>query len=230
MTADNFPEDGDRFFEALAGRAHGLSGAEALREALEAEARTLRDAEGAGAEHLSDEDRQTMVAVRQRLVDAGLLPATPPLPADGGKSPTLRPLPVPSPSAGLWTNRVARLGEWLFTGDWLRSAAIAASLVAVGLVVVEMGLPTKQASDEVLRGDTGSDIAVLDPAATAADMERRLTAAGAEVIRAQVNDAEWALEVNVEKPQQLDHVRKILSEAGFLVGQQPPYRLLIRRK
>jgi hypothetical protein len=73
-------------------------------------------------------------------------------------------------------------------------------------------------------------ITAADPAAEVAQLEQKLKAAGAEVIHAKLNDTEWALEVNVGKPEQLDQVRKILSDAGYLIGKQPPYELEVRRK
>jgi len=229
MATDNFPEDGEEFFEALVGREQGLPGAKALREALEAEAKTLREAEGASAEDLSADERQIMTAIKQRLLDAGLLPPTSPAQVHGVTSDA----PPPSSrqqSASLWTKQLSRLGEWLFGGDRLRPVAIAASVVVASLVVIIVGTPTNQPTDDVMRGDSVLVITAADPAAEVAQLEQKLKAAGAEVIHAKLNDTEWALEVNVEKPEQLEQVKQVLRGAGYLIGKQPPYELEVRQK
>src|SRR5437773_10825210 len=61
----------DDYFDALAGRKPGGPGAAALREALLAQGRTLREAEQASAADLDADERAKMDALKQRLLAAG---------------------------------------------------------------------------------------------------------------------------------------------------------------
>lgn len=211
MATDD-PRDADDYFEALAGREGGNPGAQALRDALQAQARTLRDAEQARADDLSEEERARMASLKQRLQAAG----------------AFRPAPAP-PRAPGWGERLRVL---VFGDSWQRPLAIAAGVVLASVLALRLAAPIDDDDDpsRTLRGRPSAVISVPDAAATAAALETRLRAAGAEVLRVQVNANEWSLEVRVPEASRVSLVQQLLREAGFAADAPPPYELSVRSR
>lgn len=203
------PRDADEYFEALAGRRPGGPGTDALRAALQAQARTLREGEQARAEDLSDADRARMEALRQRLQAAG----------------AFRPAPA-APRAPGWGERLRTL---LLGDSWQRPFALAAGVLLASVLVLRLAGPGDDDDpSRTLRGQPSRVITVPDPAAAASALEARLRAAGAEVLRVQINAAEWSLTVNVPDAARLSLVQQLLRESGFAVDGPPPYELSLR--
>lgn len=202
----------DDYFEALAGRAPHGSGADALRDALLAEARTLREAEAARAEDLGVAERAEMDGIKRRLIAAGAFRAS---------------VPVQPPHP--WTRWIGGLFKGLFDSNWQRPLAVAAGLVVATVIVLRLD-PGLDADDPstTLRGPAVSEIEAADAAARSAELERLLVQAGAEVVRVPIDDKRWALQVDVPDAAALPAVQALLREAGFRVEGTPPYELGIR--
>ncbi len=226
VSPEHIHEDSEKFFDTLAGRERSVPGADALREALEAEARTVREAEGATAEELSDDERAKMAAIKNRLIEAGLLPAISPVSQPGGAVPNPSPN-FSKPVALAWHNLLSGL---LSGSDWLRPVAAVASLAIVSLLVIRIELPLNSHPEDVVRGDGIPVITVEDAAATARSLESKLKVAGAEVVLVQINDAEWSLEVSVQEPDRIAPVKQSLQDANVKVSGDPPYYLNIRQR
>jgi hypothetical protein len=121
--------ESDAFFDALGGRrpAEGerpSPGAQAMRAALLAQAKTVREAQAAQASDLSAEETAQMAELKQRLVQQGVLP---PLRNQPSKA---RP-----PQQIKWWRALA---DTLLGGGWPRSMAMAASLVLVSAVALRL--------------------------------------------------------------------------------------------
>lgn len=216
------PDDGETFFEALAGRGDGYPGARALREAIQAEARTLREAESARSEELSDAERARMDTIKQRLIEAGVfrkiagsVDRQPPAPSASS---------TPARQRSLWDG----LRELLFGGTWQRPLALAASLLLATVLVLHMGLPQRDEAPDVMRGEPHPAIETPAPAEAVRRLKAELTAVGAEVVSVQINDGEWALEVSVPDASNVTATQRILRDAGFRLDGSPPYQLVIR--
>lgn len=212
MATDDKPdthEGADDYFEALAGRRPGGPGAEAMRDALQAQTRTLREGEQARLEDLSEAERARMEGLKQRLLAAG----------------AFRPAPAaPVPGWG------ARLRTLLLGDSWQRPFAIAAGVLLAGVLALRLGGPVGDDDDpsRTLRGRPSTVITVPDAAAASGALEARLRAAGAEVLRVQINATEWSLAVNVPDAARVSLVQQLLREAGFAVDGVPPYELSVR--
>ncbi len=188
----------ERFFSAL-GRSptpsEGTStaGARAVRDAVLAEDRILREAAGATEADLTADERGRMENVRRMLVSQGALDD---MATDG---------PVGDPNAQgsaakassartMWRGR---LQEWLCTPLLGRGLAFA-SVVAICTVLVLQGLPGRHpAEEEVLRGGEPAVLQVTDPAGEAERFVRQLRDAGAEVAAVPLNDDTWVIEFDV---------------------------------
>lgn len=205
------PHDGtDDYFEALAGRRSSGPGADAMRDALRAQARTLREAEQARLEDLSEAEQARMEGLKQRLLAAG----------------AFRPAPAAPTSPG-WGERLRTL---LLGDSWQRPFAIAAGVLLASVLALRLGGPVGDDDDpsRTLRGQPSRVITVPDAAAASGALEARLRAAGAEVLRVQINAAEWSLTVSVPDAARVSLVQQLLREAGFKVDGAPPYELSVR--
>lgn len=209
MATDD-PRDADDYFEALAGRRPGSAGADALRDALQAQARTLREGEQARADDLSAEEQARMASLKERLRAAG----------------AFRPAPVPPRAPGFGE----RLRALLLGDSWQRPFAIAAGVLLASVLALKLGMPIGEDDDpsRTMRGQPSALIVVADPAAASAALESRLRGAGAEVLRVQINAREWSLEVKVTDAARVSLVQQLLREAGFAADKPPPYELLVR--
>lgn len=207
--ATNDERDADDYFEALAGRRPAAPGAQALREALRAQAQTLREAEQATLADLDAGERARMDALKARLQAAG----------------AFRPAAAAPPAPG-WSGRLRAL---LLGDAWQRPLAVAAGLLLASLLVLRLGLPGDDDNpSRTLRGAPSLVIEVADPAARSSALEAELRAAGAQVLRVQVNAGEWSLVVEVPEATKLAAVQQRLRAAGFAVDGPPPYELSVR--
>lgn len=204
--------DADDYFDALAGRRPGSPGARALRDALQAQANTLREAERATAADLGADERARMASLKARLQAAGVFrPVTPAV------------APPPAPGWG------GKLRALLLGDSWQRPLAIAAGLLLASVLVLRLGLPGDDDDpSRTLRGAPSRVIEAADPAARSSALEAELRAAGAQVLRVQVNAGEWSLVVEVPEAAKLADVQQRLRAAGFKVDGPPPYELSVR--
>lgn len=203
------------FFNKLAGKAtvdaNGKDrGVAMLREALQNQIKTIRQAEAAESETLSVEELAKMAAIKQQLIAKGLIGRTPPRQSQ--------------------SNWMAKISEYIFGTGWERPVALAASIMFVTALVVMLALPPDTDTDVVRGSDATPVLVVSDPAATIETLTRQLTQAGAEVLPVQINNAEWTLLVSA--PRSADHasIKKILEGAGIKVAGELPYTVSIRTK
>lgn len=225
------PDDheADRFFEQLGSGSdnpgHDLhaSSASALRNALRAEAATLNDARQASPDDLSAQERAILGAMKQRLLAEGVL---------GGPQSTY---PEHHQAADEAEPGRFGFGRWLRTlllgeGAWWRPAGMAASVVLVGLLALQLGVPTPSDDHDRMRSGEVSELVVVDsnPVARAEDLAVKLRAAGATVVVAPINDKETMLVVGIEDAARLPEVHAMVLAAGVRVGQQPEYRISVR--
>ena len=207
--ATDEPRDGEDYFEALAGRRPGGPGTDALRDALQAQLRTLREADEARAANLSADEQARMAALKERLRAAG----------------AFRPAPV-TPAAPRWGERLRTL---LLGDSWQRPFAIAAGVLLASVLALRLAGPGDDDDpSRALRGKPPAVVTAADPAAAAQALEAQLVAAGAEVLRVQVNAAEWSLEVKVSEAGRVAAVQQVLRAAGVAVEGPPPYELTVR--
>jgi hypothetical protein len=200
-------DDSEEFFEALAGRRDRGSGPAALRDALAAQARTLREAEGASADALSDAERAQMASLKERLEAAG----------------AFQPPAAPAPPASV----IDRLRGWLFGASSMRLVGVAAAIAVASVLVLRLQ-PFGDDESRVMRGGATPAIVVPDPAARAQELESALRAAGAGVVVAQIGAREWSLAVEVPDASKVAAVQKLLRDAGFALRGPPPYEVAVR--
>lgn len=201
--------DAEAYFDALAGRRPGSPGARALRDALQAQANTLREAERATAADLGADEQARMASLKARLQAAG----------------AFRPAVTPPAALG-WGGRLRAL---LLGDSWQRPLAVAAGVLLASLLVLRLTLPGDDDDpSRTLRGAPSRVIEVADPAARSSALDAELRAAGAQVLRVQVNAGEWSLVVEVAEAAKLAEVQQRLRAAGFAVDGPPPYELSVR--
>ena len=211
----------DELFAKLSGSA-GAPGSErdegiaALREALRGQIDTMRSAENADISELSAEEKARMTALKQQLIDRGLL----------GEQAGRKPQPPPEPGPSWWR----RAREAIGGAGWERPFAVAASVVFIGVLVVQALLPPDRDSDVVRGGDAAPVLVVSDPAATIETLTKQLTKAGADVLPVQINDKEWTLRVSVPKSADRVAIKRTLEETGIEVLGEPPYKVGIKAK
>ena len=210
-------EDTHEFFERLAGKpptdgSTPRPGVVALRDALRAQIETLRSAASATEVDLTPEEKARMAALKQHLIDRGLLGA-----------------PVASKSSRLVDrpSLIQRVRYALLGSGWQRPMAVAASLLLVTLVVVKIALPPP-AEESIVRGAAAPVIVAPDPAAAAGSLAAQLRSAGAEVLTVQINAKEWSMHIDVPRSGNLAAVQKILGDAGVQVAGPPPYHVSIK--
>lgn len=221
MSNSGFSDDEvDRFYDVAAGRRDGLPGAQSLRDALLAEARTVREAENETVDQLSSAQRAQMDAIRLRLMQAGVFaPAAP----SHQPSRTARTGSAPASLLAQWT-------RWALGDGWYRPVALAAALMLCTAVVWRMLPPVGDSESEVMRGGATTAIAVDDAAATARQLRERLVAAGAEVVSAPLSPSEWVLQVDVPEGADAGPVRRILTDAGVSLDGAPPFEVTVRQR
>lgn len=209
-------EETRKFFEQLAGRptddgAPPRPGIEALRDGLRAQIEIERAAESATDADLTGEEKARMLAIKQHLIERGLLGA--PI----AKSPS-RTEARPS--------LLQRLKEAVFGSGWHGPVAVAASLMLAALVVLKIVLPPPEEKD-IVRGAATPVILAPDPAAASEALAAPLREADAVVTVVKINANKWKMMVEVPQSVDLVAIQKILKDAGVLVEGLPPYELSI---
>ena len=220
-------QDDEAFYEALAGRGAPHAGARALRDALVAEARTVEAADLATSADIPAGDRAQLDAVRARLVACGALAA-----ATSAEEPRPHPAPAVPASGGARVGTVSAkhlfgmLNEWLAAG-WQKPLALACGLLLGTFVVLQMVEPPE--SPDVLRGDGMLVHVAPDPGAAALRLTNRLTAAGGTVVMVQVNQDEWALQVDADRPDLVAPLRQAMAQEGLSTATPPPFKIEVRK-
>lgn len=220
-------EETNAFFEQLQGKppTDGRSprpGIAALRDALQAQIAIMRSAETATAADLTSEEKERMDALKQRLIDQGLLG-----------------VPV-APVASTMSRIVKRpsllqhIGEALLGDSWYRPVAFMASVVFGVLVVLKVAFPPALQNTDTLAIDAEREgaatpvIVAPDPAAAVKSLDAKLTKAGAKVLPVKINDKEWSMHIDVPETGDLVAVKKILSGEGVLITEPPPYEVTVK--
>ncbi|HOY70228.1 MAG TPA: hypothetical protein PL131_11220 [Methylotenera sp.] len=200
------------FFETLAGRESGHPVADNLREALQAEAETIKNAENAKSEKLPDYEQARMDAVKKQLLEAGVLKQ-------------------PSNTEPSWLSRFFNQFKSNFVAhNWGAGLAITASVLIVSTILLQQPNPIVDTGDlDTVRGGNTQTILTDNPALTVQTLKETLTKAGAEVIDAQINDTEWTLEISVPDKSKIETVMGLLAKAGVKVSDEPPYQVSVKK-
>lgn len=217
----------DVFFETLAGRANGQAAGKAMREALQAEAKTIQGAENSSLKDLSKEELRAMEVIKQKLIADGVFRPQ----ATGSELVEYSTAPKPVPSSITPQSMFDLMVKFIFGHSWQRPLAMVASVLMVSLVVLRGGMwaPQDDAPD-VYRGAPKTVIVVPNPEATARQLTARLNEAGADAIAVQINTTEWSVSVELVDTSKLELVQQILGETGASAEGLPPYHLTISRK
>lgn len=229
MTDQQVSDADEVFFEALAGRAQGVSGADAMRTALREEAATVQEASSGGSAEPTPEQAALRERIKANLIAEGAFNGQL---ASAGREPLadrpMLPKPISYPRKAE-DGATARFFSWLtsFTGPQM--AGLAASMMLGVLVVMNMSANDQAKQEDVIRGAASLSVAVADPAHDGAQLVERINALGGEAMLVQLNDKEWALSVAIPKPESIKPVQALLQKNGFQVDGLPPYDLILRR-
>lgn len=213
-------EDAERFFADLAGRARQTleqpKGAAAVRTALQAQIETIRDAERAAVEDLSAEERARMDAIKRRLLAEGVFSG-----------------PSRDPAASPHAPGVQRALEWLRSAlggsGWPRWVTVAASLLIVCGVILQLALPPSTPPD-VERGAVEPIVWAADAAAAAQRLAAALHRAGAEALVVRIDQTEWVVRIDNSDTGNRAAVLEALAGAGIDVDGDPPDRVIVRER
>lgn len=212
--------DSERFFEVLAGREGGMNGAEHLRVAILAEARTLQEADKATAADIPAVEMQRLDDLKAQLLASGVFSALPTASANADTSPQHK-------SGGL----MAWLKEVLATHR-LAPLAVAATVTLALLVTYQQQLESPSGVNEadVVRGGEEIVLRVDNPPETVGRIQRALEQQGIEVIAVQLNDRMWAIQVNPANLPQKEAAKAALTELGVKTNGAWPFKLRISDK
>lgn len=229
MTDQQVSDADEMFFEALAGRAQGAPGADAVRTALREEAATVQEASSGGHAEATPEQAALREQIKAKLIAEGAFNGQ--LSSAGGNAVAKQPLvakPISRPRQAD-DGAVARFFSWLssFTGPQM--AGLAASMMLGVLVVMNMSAIDQAKQEDVVRGAASLSVSVADPARDGAQLVERINALGGEAMLVQLNDKEWALSVSVPKSESIKPVQALLQKGGFQVEGLPPYDLILRK-
>lgn len=213
-------EDTHAFFEQLQGKTPtdgraSRPGVTALREALQAQTVTMRSAEMATMADLDSEEKARMAALKQRLIDQGLLGVP------------VVPVASKTPRFVEHTSLLQRIRDVLLGDGWQRPVAFAASVIFGILIVLKIAFPPPT-EENIMRGSVTAVIVAPDPAAAAESLVTKLQSTGAEVLSVQINVNEWSVRIDVPRTGNLPAVQKILSDAGVQVVGPPPYSVSVK--
>lgn len=199
------PNNEHDFFEILAGHGKGHPTAEALREALQDEAKTIQEAKTAKLEKLPDDEIARLAAVKKQLIDAGVFAKR-----SGGEN--------------SWLSRFFDQFKSNFVSqNWGAGLAVTASVLIVSTILLQQPNPINDVGPDTMRGNGDLTILSSQPAKTVEELKGKLINAGAEVVVAQINDNEWTLEIGVADKSKADAVKQLLADAGVKVTGLPPY-------
>lgn len=229
MTDQQVSDADEVFFEALAGRAQGVSGADAMRTALREEAATVEEASSGESAEPTPEQAVLRERIKAKLIAEGAFNGQ--LASTGREALADRPMlpkPISHPRQAK-DGAIARFFSWLssFTGPQM--AGLAASMMLGVLVVMNMSANDQAKHEDVMRGAASLSVSVADPARDGAQLVERINALGGEAMLVQLNDKEWALSVSVPKSESIKPVRALLQKNGFRVEGLPPYDLILRK-
>jgi hypothetical protein len=229
MTDQQVSDADEVFFEALAGRAQGVPGADAVRTALREEAATVQEASSGGSAEPTPQQAALRERIKAKLIAEGAF--------NGQLASTGREAFADRPMLAKTTSRprqaedgaIARFFSWLssFTGPQM--AGLAASMMLGVLVVMNMSANDQANQEDVTRGAASLSVSVADPARDGAQLVERINALGGEAMLVQLNDKEWALSVAIQKPDSIKPVQALLQKSGFQVEGLPPYDLILRK-
>lgn len=222
IESDRSSRDEDHFFDVLAGRTIGHSGAEALRQALMAEQQTVAEVEQAPSQPLSASELADRERTRLRLVQAGVLPAAPVKAMAHARTRV---------DEGSLAGLGAALHRFFFGANWPRQAAMFASVAAIATVI---GLQwNHQRSDYedggAMRGGSVPELHAADPLQAAKALEAGLQAAGAEVMLVQINERTWLISAEVPREEAIAATRQVLARAGVEITGPPPFEVRVSR-
>ena len=207
------------FFDVLAGKVPPnniapSSGGKVVGEALRAQIETINASKKARRDDLSVEEKRTMDALKQQLLDKGLI---------GVVSGT-----IPSEQPGTGVSRLKRRLARGFDRGWERPLALAASIVFVVAITVLLMIPSD--TDIIVRGGATPVVLVSDPKATIDKLTAELRKAGAEIIVVQINEFEWLIRIDVPAAVGASMIQKILLDQDIKIEGAPPYRLSVKKQ
>lgn len=207
-----FPQDhGHHFFEVLAGREKGQPIAEELREALLAESEIIKQVESAKPEKLPDYEIARLDAVKKQLFETGIFKK-------------------PSNTQPSWLSRFLDQFKSNFVSqNWGAGFAVTAGILVVSTIVLQQPETNDGFDPDAIRGVSGMVITSNQPNEIVEKLKSTLTNAGAEVVVAQINDAEWTLEISVPDKAKIEAVKSLLAKAGVQVNGDPPYQVSVKK-
>lgn len=219
----------EMFFEALAGRAQGQAGPDAMRTALLEEAATVQAASSGEATEPTSEQAALRERVKARLIAEGAFNGQL---ASAGRdavaAPPVLPKPISHPRKAE-DGAFAQFLRWLSSFTAPQMAGLAASVMLGVLVMMNISANDQAKNDDVIRGAASLSVSVADPARDGAQLVERINALGGEASLVQLNDKEWALAVAIQKSDSSKPVQILLQEIGFQVKGPPPYHLILRK-
>ena len=199
------------FFEVLAGHEKGHPTAQELREALQAEAETIKQAEKTQTEKVPDYEIARLDAVKKQLIETGIFKQ-------------------PSNTQPSWLSRFLDQFKSNFVSqNWGAGFAVTAGILVVSTIVLQQPETNDRFDPDAIRGVSGMVITSNQPNEIVEKLKSALTNAGAEVVVAQINDAEWTLEISVPDKGKIEGVKGLLAEAGVKVSGEPPYQMSIKK-
>lgn len=205
------PNNEHDFFEILAGHGKGHPTAEAMREALQDEANTIQEAETAKPEKLPDYEIARLDAVKKQLIDAGVFAQR----SNGETS---------------WLSRFFdRFKSNFVSQNWGAGFAVTAGILVVSTIVLQQPKTDIGFDPDAIRGVNGMVITSNQPNETVEKLKTTLTNAGAEVVVAQINDAEWTLEISVPDKAKIEEVKSLLAKTGLKANGDPPYQVSVKK-
>lgn len=216
-TPDPRSDADEQFFEVAAGRQRGQPGAEALREALLAEARTVKEAEAASTDTLTASERAQMESLRSKVLEAG------------GFEPQRRSSRASSHGANRFRELLAEIGRWVLGDSMLRPAALAAALFLMTAVVWQAYQPMGDDEAEGMRGGPSHALVVADAAESARTLKARLAALGAEVENIQLSSSAWMLRIDVPTGVDPEPIKRALADLGLDIREAPPFEITVRQ-
>lgn len=206
------PDKEHDFFEILAGHGKGHPTAEAMRDALQDEANTIKEAESAQPEKLPDYEIARLDAVKKQLIQSGVFKQN-------------------SRNEPSWLRKFFDLFTFNFASkNWGAGFAVTAGIVVVSAIMLQQPKTDIGFDPEAIRGVNGMVITSNQPNETVEKLKTTLTNAGAEVVVAQINDAEWTLEISVSDKTKLEAVKGLLAKAGLKVSGEPPYQVSVKKE
>lgn len=205
------PQEPD-FFETLAGKQKGHAVAEALREAIQAETDTIKQAGNANLEKLPDYEMARLEVIKKQLIRDGVLKQN----------------AITKPST--ISIFLAKLKKSFSNSNWAAGFSVTASILVVSTILFRQQPAIDDSfNPDAIRGSQEQIITMTDPQNELKTLEEKLTNAGAVVVVAQINDNEWTLEIDVADKSKIKAVIQLLADSGIKVTGLPPYQVSIKK-